>query len=131
MDHVLHHGLLVHGARRPGQAEPPGGVGLHGYNGELPLRRAPAAPKAPMPARRAARLRLPTPRKAPETLAMARKAPAMAQKAATTALPEATQARNAATQALLRHTPNQQTATRGAFFASDGPARAGADQERE
>src|SRR3546814_8106962 len=75
MDHVLHHGLLVHGARRPGQAEPPGGVGLHGYNGELPLRRAPAAPKAPMPARRAARLRLPTPRKAPETLAMARKAP--------------------------------------------------------
>src|SRR3546814_5675679 len=52
MDHVLHHGLLVHRARRPGQAEPPGCVGLHGYNGELPLGRAPAAPKAPMPARR-------------------------------------------------------------------------------
>src|SRR3546814_669413 len=52
MDHVLHHGLLVHRARRPGQAEPPGCVGLNGYNGELPLRRAPAAPNPPLQARR-------------------------------------------------------------------------------
>src|SRR3546814_11985943 len=87
MDHVLHHGLLVHGARRPGQAEPPGGVGLHGYNGELPLRRATAAPNAPMPARRAARVRVPTPRQAPETRAQAGKGTTMGKKEAAPASP--------------------------------------------